>query len=154
MVRSGERKLNNYSVPLAFEGHYFILESGAFPQISVIREFEGRPIFEVSRNKPMVHPLSETSEDAVGIVSVFDKQTSRFLYIIRPGLETNVVLGKTDGGAISVKIMDDRIHVSGDTIHNCVFNGVATTICVDYQGCLSIEAPRIPPAMLQLLAIN
>ncbi len=153
MALINESKLNNCSVPLTFEGHYFLLESGALPEISVIREFEGRPVFEIRRNKPAENPLSDSSEDEHGVVSVFDKQTGRFLFTLSPGLETNVVLGITGGKAIAARIADNRIHVSGDTIYNCVFNGSATTLFVDYEGHLNVETSLVPPAALQLLAI-
>ena len=154
MTHIAGRKFDNCSIPLVFVGHYFLFESGAFPRVSVVREFRGHPIFEIKGNEPVMNPLSDVFKEPVGIINVFDKQTGRFLYIIRPGIETNIVLGKPDGGAINLKVTDNRIHMSGDTIYNCVFNCAATTIFVDDQGRLSVEAAYMPPELPQSVSDN
>ncbi len=151
MVHSYERISNNYSVPLAFDEHYFVLESGPLPQISVIGEFDGCPIFEVYRNNPILNLLSEPIENAEGIVTMSDRHTGRFLYSIHLGPEINIGLGKIDGGVLTARITDNHILVGDHHIDNHEFNGASTGIIVDYEGRVRIEEIPIPPALRQLL---
>jgi hypothetical protein len=148
MVRFGGSEFVNCSVPLAFEGRYFILEPADPPLVSVVCEHNGKPIFEVMRNEPVDNPKSAVSKTTAGIVTVSDKQTGRFLYKIRPSSETSVVFGKIDGGEISATITDRVIRVGGITIENCIFNGVGAGIVVDANGGVGIGAP-IPPVLIQ-----
>ncbi len=151
MAKFSQSRFDDCSIPLVFEDHHFILESGSVPRVSVIRIHEGRPIFEVNRNKPMMNPLSEILETDEGVVNVFDKQTGRFLYVLSIGSETNLVLRKIDGGKINIGITENFIQIDGDILHKGVFNSLATTIFLDYHGRLSVEDPRIPAALLELL---
>ena len=148
MVRFGGSEFVNCSVPLAFEGRYFILEPADLPLVSVVCEHKGEPVFEVMRNEPVDNPKSSVSKTTVGIVTVSDKQTGRFLYKIRPSSETSVVFGKIDGGEISATITDKVIKVGGITIENCAFNGVGAGIVVDADGRVKMGAP-IPSVLLQ-----
>ncbi len=148
MVRFGGSEFINCSVPLAFEGRYFIVESGDPPLISVMREYNNQPVFEVRQNKPGDNPLSDVSRTPAGIITVSDKKTSRFMYKIRPGSETSVVFGKIDGGEISARITDKLIQVGGVTVENCAFNGVGAGIVVDSKGGVGLGCP-IPPVLLQ-----
>lgn len=148
MVRFGGSEFINCSVPLAFEGRYFILEPADLPLVSVIREYQGQPIFEVRRNEPEDNPLSEVSKTSAGIVTVSDKETGHFMYKIRPGSETSVVFGKIDGEEISARITDKIIQVGGVTVENCAFNGVGAGVVVNAQGGVGIGAP-IPPILLK-----
>lgn len=148
MVRFGGSEFINCSVPLAFEGRYFILEPGDPPLVSVIREYQGQPIFEVRRNEPEDNPLSEVSKISAGIVTVADKETGRFMYKIRPGSETSVVFGKIDGEEISARITDKIIQVGGVTVENCAFNGVGAGVVVNAQGNVGIGA-SIPPILIK-----
>lgn len=54
MVRFGGSDFNNCSVPLVFDGRHFIYESGDHPSVTVIGEQDGRLVFEVLRNEPVV----------------------------------------------------------------------------------------------------
>ncbi len=48
MTKFGGNQFTNCSVPLAFEGRYFILDPGnSSPTISVVLEHEGKPVFEI-----------------------------------------------------------------------------------------------------------
>ena len=138
----------NFSVPLAFEGRYFILEPSDPPRVSVVRELDGDPVFEVIRNEPVDNPLSEVTKTAVGVVTVSDKQTGRFLYKVRPRYETSVVFGKIDGGEVSARITDRNIQVGGLTLENNVFNGVMAGVVVRADGSVSVGA-SMPPALLR-----
>ena len=148
MVRFGGSEFINCSVPLAFEGRYFIIESGDPPLISVIREYNNQPLFEVQQNKPTINPFSDVSITQAGIITVSDKATGHFMYKIRPGSETSVVFGKIDGGEILARITDRLIQVGGITIENCAFSGVGAGIVVDSREQVGIGCP-IPPVLLQ-----
>jgi len=70
MARFGGIEFTTFSVPLAFEGHYFILEPSDPPRVSVVREYKGSLVFEVMRNEPVDNPLSEVTKTAAGVVTV------------------------------------------------------------------------------------
>ena len=147
MARFGGNEFTTFSVPLAFEGRYFILEPGDPPRVSVVREYEGAPVFEVVRNEPVDNPLSEVTKTAAGVVTVSDK-TGKFLYKVRPHYETSVVFGKIDGGEVLVRITDRNIQVGGNTIANSVFIDTMAGVVVRADGGMGIGA-RIPPALLR-----
>src|SRR4051794_25229971 len=69
----------DFSVPLAFEGRYFIVEPGDPPLVTVVREVNGAPAFEVLKNEPAGE---QTSKTPVGIVTVGDAHGG-FLYKVR-----------------------------------------------------------------------
>ncbi len=147
MARFGGNEFTTFSVPLAFEGRYFILESGDPPRVSVVRDDEGAPVFEVMRNEPVDNPLSEVTKTAAGVVTVSDK-TGKFLYKVRPHYETSVVFGKIDGGKVSARITDRNIQVGGITLENNVFSGAMAGVVVRADGSVAIGA-SIPPALLR-----
>ena len=147
MVRFGGNEFINCSVPLAFAGRYFILETGTpVHLISVVLEYQDNPVFEVFKNEPKENPLSEVSKTPTGIVTVSDKSTGRFLYKIRPGSETSVVFGTIKGDEISVKVTDRQIEVGNHILENNVFNGVGAGVVVDETGSIGIGTP-IPPTL-------
>src|SRR5690348_9973760 len=100
MPRFGGNEFDgNFSVPLAFEGRYFILEPGEpDPLVTVVREVDGSPVFEVLKNEPVGE---ETSKTGAGIVTVGDR-AGGFLYKVRPGSETSVVFGTISGEEVDV----------------------------------------------------
>jgi hypothetical protein len=149
MTKFGGSTFINCSVPLAFKGRYFILESGDPPSFSVVLEHNGKPIFEIKKNVPSDNPITVASISGAGIITVSDKATGKFLYKFRPESETSIVFGKIDGGEISAKISDKRIQVGGVTLENCIFNGVGAGVVVDGNGGIGIGAP-IPKSLLTL----
>ena len=52
MAKFGGNEFIGFSVPLVFEGRYFIMEPGNPPNITVVREIKGTPVFEVLKNEP------------------------------------------------------------------------------------------------------
>ncbi len=151
MARLDENEPTTFSVPLAFEGRYFILEPGNPPRISVVKEYEGSPVFEVVRNEPGDAPMSEAVKTPTGVVTVSDR-TGKFLYKVRPREETSVVLGKADGSEVSVLITDRKIQVGVATIKNSAFNGEMAGVVVWANGGVGICA-SIPPTLLHWLQI-
>ena len=151
--RFGGSEFINCSVPLAFEGRYFIVEPGdPASLISVVLDFEGKPIFEVFKNQPVDNPLTTVSKTPPGILTVIDKQSRTFLYKIRPGSETSIVFGTIKGDEINVAITDRQIKVGTNTIQNCVFNGVGAGIVVYKSGGFGIGAP-IPESLRKWFGI-
>lgn len=150
MARFGGNEFTGFSVPLVFEGRYFIMEPGDPPKLTVVYEKDGEPIFEVLKNEPNNNPLSEVTKTTPGIVTVSDKSSGRFLYKIRPGSETSVAFGKLKGGEISARIIDRNIQVGGITLENNIFNGVMAGVIVNSDGSVGIGAP-IPRKVLMWL---
>lgn len=153
MARFGGNEFNAFSVPLVFNGRYFVLEPGNPPLLSVFFEANGQAVFEVLKNKPVTNPLSEVSSTAAGIVAVSDKTTKRFLYKVRPGSETSVAFGKLDGGEISVRITDKHIQAGGLDLVNNTFDGSQAGVVVYENGSIGVSAP-LPPAVLKLLKLR
>jgi hypothetical protein len=149
MTRFGRNELTTFSVPLAFEGRYFILEHGDPPRVSVVREHEGSPVFEVIRNEPGDAPMSEVTKTSAGMVAVSDK-AGKLLYKVRPQDETSVILEKADGSEVSVLITDQKIRVGVATIKNARFNGAMAGIVVWANGGVGLNA-SIPSAVLHWL---
>jgi hypothetical protein len=150
VARFGGNEFTGFSVPLVFEGRYFIMEPGDPPKLTVVFEKHGQPVFEVLKNEPSANPLTDVSKTPPGIVTVSDKQSGRFLYKIRPSSETSVAFGKLDGSEISARITDRRIQVGGITLENNKFVGAMAGVLVDARGGVAIGAP-IPPKVLEWL---
>ena len=150
MARFGGNEFSGFSVPLVFNGRYFILEPGNPPLISVFIEKDGKPVFEVLKNKPVENPVTEVSTNATGLVTVGEKATGKFLYKVRPGSETSVAFGKLDGEEVSARITDRLIQVGGTTLENNRFIGNMAGVVVDPKGGTGIGAP-IPSIVLQWL---
>ena len=150
MTKIGGSTFINCSVPIAFKGRYFILEPGNPPAFSVVLDLDGRPVFEVMKNKPSNNPLSEVSISGAGIITVSDKKTGRFLYKFRPDSETSIVFGRIDGGETFVKITDKLIITPNVTLDNCTFSGLATGIEIKEDGSTLIGGSRLPDSLLSL----
>ena len=148
MARFGGNEFTDFSVPLVFEGRYFVIEPGNPPQITVVRDKGGEPVFEVLKNAPVENPNTTTSATPVGIVTVSDKISGKFLYKIRPGSETSVTFGRLDGGEISARITDREIQVGGVTVANNKFVGTMAGVVVDANGNVGIGA-AIPLQVLR-----
>jgi hypothetical protein len=159
LLRKGERALAKFggneftafSVPLVFEGRYFILEPGNSPMLTVFLERDGQPVFEVLRNRPMENSVSSVSTNPTGVVTVTDKASGKFLYKIRPESETSLAFGKLDGGEVSARITDRSIQVGGITVENNLFGGQMAGVVVRSNGSVGIGA-SIPPAVRQWLS--
>jgi len=151
MVKFGGNEFIGFSVPLVFEGRYFIMEPGNPPNITVVLEIEGNPVFEVLKNEPSSNPMTEVSKTPPGIVTVSEKESGKFLYKIRPGSETSVAFGKLDGGEISAKISDRKIQVGDITLENNRFVGNMAGVVVHPGGSVGIGAP-IPSKVLSWLS--
>jgi len=151
MAKFGGNEFIGFSVPLVFEGRYFIMEPGNPPNITVVREIKGTPVFEVLKNEPSSNPNTGVSKTPPGIITISDKESSRFLYKIRPGSETSVAFGILDGGEISVTISDKKIQVGSITLKNNIFTGNMAGVIVRPDGSVAIGAP-IPTQVLSWLS--
>ena len=150
MARFGGSEFIGFSVPLVFEGRYFLLEPSTEALVSVFTEKNGQAVFEVLKNKPVPNGVTDVVTNAAGVVTVSDKTSGKFLYKVRPGSETSVAFGKLDGGEISARITDRQIQVGRITIENCSFVGNMAGVVVDPNGGVGIGAP-IPHIVLRLL---
>lgn len=151
MARFGGNEFTAFSVPLVFEGRYFLLEPGNPALVTVFLERGGQPVFEVVKNRPIGNVVTDVSTNPSGVVTVGDKASGKFLYKIRPGSETSVAFGKLGGGKISARITDRFIQVGGITLENNVFSGRMAGVVVDANGQVRIGAP-IPTLVQQWLS--
>ncbi len=147
MVRFGGNEFLNFSVPLSVGGRYFIFEPGDPPLISIVREVEGAPVFELLKNVPVDNPFSEVSELG-GRVAVSDK-TEKFQYKVRPHSETSIVFGTIDSDEVSVRITDKKIQVGGNTIENNLFTGTQVGVVVGADGSVVGIGVPLSPALLR-----
>ena len=150
MTKFGGNEFSSFSVPLVFDGRYFVLEPGDPALLSVFTERDGEAVFEVLKNAAVSNPVSDTTSNPTGVVTVSEKATGRFLYKVRPGSETSIAFGKLDGGEISARISDRSIQVGGVTIENNQFTGTMAGVVVEPNGGVGIGC-AIPPAVLRLL---
>ena len=151
MAKFGGNEFIGFSVPLVFEGRYFIMEPGDPPKLTVVLEVEGKPVFEVIKNAPSDNSYTEVTKTPAGIVTVSERESGKFLYKIRPGSETSVAFGKIDGGEISVIISDRKIQVGGINLQNNTFGGNMAGVVVRTDGGTGIGAP-IPAQVLSWLS--
>lgn len=151
MTRFGGNEFTDFSVPLVFEGRYFVLEPGDPPRMTVLLERDQQPVFEVLKNQPNENAVTDVTAGQTGVATVVAKATGRFLYKVRPASETSVVFGKLDGGEISVRITDRAIQVGGITVENNRFIGSTAGVVVGPDGSVGIGAP-IPQPIRQWLS--
>ncbi len=71
MAKFGGNEFIGFSVPLVFEGRYFIMEPGNPPNITVVREIKGTPVFEVLKNDPSSNPYTDVTKTPPGIITIF-----------------------------------------------------------------------------------
>ena len=152
MAQFAGYEFTEFSVPLIFEGRYFILEPGNPPLITVVMEVEGEPVFEILKNQPSANDVTDTSSNPAGIVTVSDKVSGKFLYKVRPDSETSVIFAKSDGGECPAVITDREIRLGGFVIENNPFHGSMAGAVVDPEiGAGMLGAP-IPPEVEQWLS--
>jgi hypothetical protein len=151
MARFGGNEFTSFSVPLVFDGRYFVLEPGKQPLLTVFAEHKGELVFEVLKNKPVDNPITDVSTNASGVVTVSRKGNGAFLYKVRPGSETSLAFGRLDGGEISAQITDKTIKVGGVTLGNNTFIGNMAGVVVTPTGGVSIGSP-LPPLVIQWLS--
>lgn len=151
MAQFGGNTFDSFSVPLVFDGRYFVLEPGDPPLLTVFTEQDGEPAFEVLKNQPGDSDAVEISTNPTGVVTVSDKETGRFLYKVRPGSETSVVFGKIGGDEISCKVTDKAINVGKSVFRNNVFSGSMTGVTVFPDGGVGVGS-GLPQAVRSLLS--
>ncbi len=146
--RSGETEFIVCSVPLSFEGRFFIFKPGDPPAITVVRSFGRHLIFEIKDGVPVINLISNVARKKDGTVTVSDKASGRFLYEVCPAAETLVVCGKTYGGEVAVLVSEKQIKVAGMIVDNRAFNGGGSEITVGSDGSVGVGSP-MPFALLQ-----
>lgn len=150
MARFGGNEFTGFSVPLVFEGRYFVMEPGNPPKITVFSERNGSPVFEVLKNEPVVNDVTDVTKTAAGIITVSQKG-GPFLFKVRPDSESSIAFGTLKGEDITARITDRRIQVGGITLENNSFVGNMAGVVVRRDGGVGIGAP-IPQLVLQWLS--
>ena len=151
MAKFGGNTFTHFSVPLVYEGRYFLLEPGEPPLLTVFVLAGSTLEFEVLKNKPVGSTACTAETNATGVVTVSARDGGKFVYKVRPGSETSIAFGKLDGGELPVKITDKNIQVGGMTIENNTFAGVMAGVVVSPNGGVAIGA-RLPPEVIAVLA--
>lgn len=152
MAQFGGYEFTGFSVPLVFEGRYFIMEPGNPPLITVVIEVEGEPVFEILKNQPSANDVTDASTNPAGIVTVSDKASGKFLYKVHPDSETSVTFGKLDGGECHGVITDKEIRLGGMVVKNDPFHGSMAGIVVDPEIGMGMLGAPIPPLVEQWLS--
>jgi hypothetical protein len=102
-VNFGGNQFINYSVPLAFAGRYFIVESDPSGLlVSVVRIPESGPVFEILKNGPRGDDRTRVTKTSAGIITVTDIASDRFLYKVRPGSDVGAGVVVREDGSISI----------------------------------------------------
>lgn len=154
MARFGGNEFVGFSVPLVFEGRYFLVEPGDPPMVTVFREHNGEPVFEILRNEPVENDETDVSATHIGIAAVAKKGGGSFLYKVRPASETSVVFGTLKGEEMTARITDRKMVVGGLTLENNQFSGGdkgMAGVVVREDGSIAIGG-GIPPIVLGWLS--
>ena len=151
MARFGGNDFSDLSVPLVFEGRYFVMEPGDPPKISVFLERDGEPVFEVLKNEPVGNDETEVTVTPPGIVTVSQRGSGKFLYKVRPGQESSAVFGALRGEEIIARITDRKIQVGEITVENNRFIGGKAGVIVRADGTVGIGC-AIPQIVKQWLS--
>lgn len=153
MARFGGNEFVGFSVPLVFDGRYFVMEPGLPPIISVFIEHDGVPVFEILKNNPVSNTVTDVTTNPSGVITVARKNSVQFLYKLRPDSETSVVFGRIDGQEMSVRITDRKIRIGGSVLENNTFVGNMAGVTVSSNGSLSIGS-ILPPIVVRFLTGN
>ena len=150
MVKLCGNEFSSFSVPLVFEGRYFVFEPGTPSLLSVFLVRNGQPVVEVLKNEGKENPISEVWSNPTGVVTITDKTSGELLYRVYPGSKTNIAFGTLKGDEITVKVSDHSIEAGGVTFANKRFNGMGATVAITRDGSVNIGV-GIPPEVLALL---
>ena len=150
MAKLGGNELSSFSVPLVFEGRYFLFEPGNPPLHSVFLVRNGQPVIEVLKNEGKKNPISEVWSNSTGVITVADKPSGELLYRVHPGAEANITFGTFKGDEIAVKISDRSIEAGGVSFTNKRFNGSGAGVAIARDGSVNIDY-EIPPEVLTFL---
>ncbi|MGI9234947.1 MAG: hypothetical protein ACR2RD_15045 [Woeseiaceae bacterium] len=152
MAQFGGYEFTGFSVPLVFEGRYFIMEPGYPPLITVVMEADGKPVFEILKNQPSMNNFTDTSTNPAGIVTVSEKTSGKFLYKVLPNSETSVTFAKPDGGECTAVITDTEIRLGGLIVNNDLFHGSMAGVVVDPEIGVGMIGAPISPQVEQWLS--
>ena len=150
MAKFGGNEFASFSVPLVFEGRYFVLEPGNPSLLSVFLVRNGQPVMEVLKNEGRENSISKVWSNPTGVVTVNDKTSGGLLYRVHPGSPVNISFGTLKGDEIAVKVSDRSIEAGGVTFANKKFNGRGASIAIMRDGSINIGA-EIPPEVTALL---
>ena len=150
MAKFGGNEFSSFSVPLVFEGRYFVLEPGNPSLLSVFLVRNGQPVVEVLKNEGKENPISKVLSNPTRVVTVTDKISGDLLYRVHPGSRANITFGTLKGDEITVKVSDRSIEAGGVTFANKRFNGTGAGVAIARDGSVNIGV-EIPPEVLALL---
>ena len=150
MAKFGGNDFSSFSVPLVFEGRYFVFEPGNPSLLSVFLIRNGQPVIELLNNEGNKNFISEVWSNTTGVVTVTDKTSGELLYKVHPGSQVNITFGTFKGDEITVKVSDRSIEAGGVTFANKRFNGMGASVAIARDGSVKIGV-EIPPEVLSLL---
>lgn len=145
-------KFVNCTIPITFEGRYFVLEPGNPALISVVIIENKNSVIEIRKNEPVENSLSDITKTETGALSCSEKQEEegeeeeekkkgKVVYKLTPGPETRIAFPKDGGGEIPIVIWDKKISVAGITLDDCALNDVACSVEIFPNGGFQINAP-------------
>lgn len=160
-----ESKFVNCTIPITFEGRYFVLEPGNSPLYSVVNIQNGKAVTEIRKNEPVGNSLSDITKTETGAITCSEKKKEegegeeekekevkkgKVIYKLTPGTETRIAFPKDGGGEIPIVIWDKKISVAGITLDDCALNDVACSVEVFSNGGFQINA-SIPRPLIRMI---
>jgi hypothetical protein len=152
MAHFAGQTFSGFSIPLIFEDRVFILESADSSLITVVRDLNGEPFFEILKNEPCATKWSVASIDSARVVTVCEKASGRFLYRVGLGTETIVSFRKPDDKEFSVAITDEEIRAGGMIFNNHPFRDAMAGVLIDPEIEVGMMDPPVPAQVARWLS--
>lgn len=147
----GSNRFVNVFIPLEIDGRYFLVENEGGNDLWTVVSFpEGKPTFEILKNRPQENPFTIVETNATGILTVGDRKTGDFLYKIRPGKKDSAIFGKIEGEETEIKIRDRFIEIGGARLKENVVFGSPIGIAIR-GGHVIMGGGAPPPEVVALL---
>ncbi len=152
MAQFAGQTFSGFSVPLIFEDRVFIRESAGSSLITVVRDVDGEPIFEILKNEPRATEWSVAATDPAGVVTLTEKASGRFLYRLHPGTETTIFFKRPDDEEFSVVITNEEIQVGGMIFNNHPFRAAMAGVLIDPEIEVGMMDPPVPALINEWLS--
>ncbi len=148
----GGYRFTDFSLPLVFDGRYFVVERGDPSLVTVFRSENGEPNFEIVKNAALELGSVDITIESSGRLVITEESAGDILYDVRPGVETIVTFRKADGGKCPAVITETTVQIGGLVVDNRLFDGALGGVVVDPEiGAGMLGAP-LPPEVIEWLS--
>jgi hypothetical protein len=144
MPEIGSNMFINCTVPIVFEGRYFVYEQQEEQDVfSVFTLVGGNPVFEILRNEPHENPLTDVIKYPLGFITVSDKIAGDLIYKVRLGHNGSSIFVKIEGEEMEMWIDDNVIIISGTVVErNSIKGEVGIVISEDGSLTMGSSLPQ------------